>query len=485
MSLLRARSSRPFVASAVAVATASAMVTAAPAANAWETKYNPNTDQCTIEFTNLEVQRINNAYSELFTEMGNATNNDQLTNSFAEAADQPFLGQKTGPITIEIDPDEATKMTNVLYGVDLAHIALPNGAKGVVENLDVKAILGALDTDELTSHINVKAILDTIDWKEALGEDFAPKGAADPAVDAVKAIVAELDAKGLVSTEGLTEGIKVDVPKRFGVPDITFLTNLVRKLRDKNASNEQKIAAVLPLIQIDGAKAKDLNQVVDKVVANFKNANNFEGTPDYDPNKPEFKDHLIQEFKDAFEKSGVEPVEELKKALAATGADPKAAIQNIINQPELREEIEYQIKSIPFKDLIMNAIEDSGNELSVESLLGYSVDDVLDAGKGGISNAAPGVVAPILSMREAFNACEPNPEVDGADGSTRDGSSIRKDRNNAEGSVLPGSSELDGKQLGIFAGVGVVAALLGLVALGFQLRPIWDNLNNFVRGLSS
>ncbi|WP_087117397.1 hypothetical protein [Corynebacterium urinipleomorphum] len=492
MSLMRSRSTRPFVASAVAAATASTLIAVAPAANAWETKYNPNTDQCTISFSNLEVQRINGAYSQLFTEMGNATNNDQLTNSFAQAANQPFLGKHSGPMTIEISPDEATKASNILYGVDLANIALPYGVQGVISNAGLKEILGALDTEELTSYINVKAILDTIDWKAAIGEDFEPKNAADPALEAVMAIIDELDAKGLVSTEGLTEGIKVSLPKnRFGIPDVGVLMNVANTLRDKNTSTDQKIAAVLPLIQIDGRPLKanrdELNKVVDKVIANFKNANNFEGTPNYDPSKPELKDHIVQEFKNAFEKSGIEPVDELKKALAATGADPKKAIENIINQPQLRDEVEYQIKSIPFKDLIKNAIEDSGNELSLESLLGYSVNDVLDAGKGGLSNAAPGVVAPIVSMREAFNACEPNPEVDnkvdgevdGASGSTRDGSSIRKDRNTAEGSVMPGSSELTSKQLGIFVGVGVVAALLGLVAFGFQLRPIWNDLAKF------
>lgn len=480
MSLLRSRSTRPFVASAVAAATASTLIVAAPAANAWETKYNPNTDQCTIEFSYLEVQRINGAYSQLFTEMGNATNNDQLTNSFAQAANEPFLGKQSGPLTIEISPDEATKASNVLYGVDLANIALPYGVEGVISNAGLKEILGAIDKDELLSYINVKAILDTIDWKAALGEDFEPKNAADPALEAVLAIVDELDAKGLVSTEGLTNGIEFGLPKnRFGLPDVTALTNLASKLRNPDLDANAKIAAVLPFVKVDGRQPRDLDVVTNKVIANFKNANNFEGTPDYDPTKPAFKDYVIQEFKDAFEKSGVEPVEELKKALAATGADPKQAITNIINQPQLREEVEYQIKSIPFKTLIKNAIEDSGKELSVETLLGYSIDDVADAGKGGIKNAAPGVVAPIVSMREAFNACEPNPEVDGAEGSTRDGSSIRKDRNTAEGSIMPGSSELNSKQVGIFAAIGVVAALLGLVALGFQLRPIWNDLVKF------
>lgn len=479
MSLMRSRSTRPFVASAVAAATASTLIAVAPAANAWETKYNPNTDQCTISFSNLEVQRINGAYSQLFTEMGNATNNDQLANSFAQAANQPFLGKHSGPMTIEISPDEATKATNILYGVDLANIALPYGVKGVISNAGLKEILGALDTEELTSYINVKAILDTIDWKAALGEDFEPKNAADPALEAVMAIIDELDAKGLVSTEGLTEGIKFDLPVR---PSELF--QLINRL-----SGDNKMDAILSILKIDGKRPDNMNVIVNKVLENFKNANNFEGTPNYDPSKPEFKDYLIQEFKNAFEKSGIEPVDELKKALAATGADPKKAIENIINQPQLRDEVEYQIKSIPFKDLIKNAIEDSGNELSVESLLGYSLNDVLDAGKGGLSNAAPGVVAPIVSMREAFNACEPNPEgdnqvdgeVDGASGSTRDGSSIRKDRNTAEGSVMPGSSELTSKQLGIFVGVGVVAALLGLVAFGFQLRPIWNDLAKFFR----
>lgn len=49
-------------------------------------------------------------------------------------------------------------------------------------------------------------------------------------------------------------------------------------------------------------------------------------------------------------------------ALTATGSESKQAITSIIGQPQLREEVECQITSIPFKTLIENAIEDSGKE---------------------------------------------------------------------------------------------------------------------------
>lgn len=65
-----------FVTAALAVSlTASAV--AAPPAQAYETRYDAENNQCTITFSDRDTERVNNAYSALFTRLG-----EQVRDSF-------------------------------------------------------------------------------------------------------------------------------------------------------------------------------------------------------------------------------------------------------------------------------------------------------------------------------------------------------------------------------------------------------------------
>ena len=64
-------------AATVAAATATSLVVAAPAAQAYEIKYDADTKQCTITFTDTDKERVNGAYSTLFTRLG-----EQVRDSF-------------------------------------------------------------------------------------------------------------------------------------------------------------------------------------------------------------------------------------------------------------------------------------------------------------------------------------------------------------------------------------------------------------------
>ena len=66
-----------FTATAVAAATATSLIVAAPQAQAYETKYDADTKQCTITFTDTDKERVNNAYSTLFARLG-----EQVRDSF-------------------------------------------------------------------------------------------------------------------------------------------------------------------------------------------------------------------------------------------------------------------------------------------------------------------------------------------------------------------------------------------------------------------
>ena len=54
---------------AVATATATSLIVAAPQAQAYETEYNADTKQCTITFTDRDKERVNGAYSTLFSRL--------------------------------------------------------------------------------------------------------------------------------------------------------------------------------------------------------------------------------------------------------------------------------------------------------------------------------------------------------------------------------------------------------------------------------
>lgn len=66
-----------FTATAVAAATATSLIVAAPQAQAYETTYDAGTKQCTITFTDTDKERVNNAYSTLFARLG-----EQVRDSF-------------------------------------------------------------------------------------------------------------------------------------------------------------------------------------------------------------------------------------------------------------------------------------------------------------------------------------------------------------------------------------------------------------------
>ena len=66
-----------FTATAVAAATATSLIIAAPQAQAYETTYDAATKQCTITFTDTDKERVNDAYSTLFARLG-----EQVRDSF-------------------------------------------------------------------------------------------------------------------------------------------------------------------------------------------------------------------------------------------------------------------------------------------------------------------------------------------------------------------------------------------------------------------
>ena len=167
----------------------------------------------------------------------------------------------------------------------------------------------------------------------------------------------------------------------------------------------------------------------------------------------------------------------IKDVLANSGVEIDAVIKRVLAQKPVRDELAKQIKNVDLDKAVNKLIMDDKGNLDVEKLLGFSIADVTLAAEDSIRAVGPQVAAPILSANDAFKACSMHsPRVKHKPAGSTVGSSGTKQNSSGDhvkGSIADGSSlDMQGViGLGVF---GLVAALLGMTALGYTLRPLID-----------
>ena len=163
---------------------------------------------------------------------------------------------------------------------------------------------------------------------------------------------------------------------------------------------------------------------------------------------------------DALAKTDIDTQKTIADAINASGIEPEAVAKNILKQDAVQAAAKAELKKVPVKDVLTDALTKAGKKPSIDLVLGYSPSEVLAAAKAAFKEVGPAVTAPILTARPAFTNCA----------APQDGQAFTP----ASGSVASGSSNLDLKGLVIVSVLGLVATLLASGAVGFALRPAYD-----------
>ncbi len=163
---------------------------------------------------------------------------------------------------------------------------------------------------------------------------------------------------------------------------------------------------------------------------------------------------------DALAKTDIDAQKTIADAINASGIDPETVAKNILKQDAVQAATKAELKKVPVKDVLADALTKAGKKPSIDLVLGYSPSEVLAAAKAAFKEVGPAVTAPILTARPAFTNCA----------APQDGQAFTP----ASGSVVSGSSNLDLKGLVIVSVLGLVATLLASGAVGFALRPAYD-----------
>lgn len=403
-----------FTAVTVAAATASALVVAAPAANAWETKYDRESNKCSISFAQSEKEKVNAAFKLLFSEMAKQTDNADLKLSLNNAANDPFFDADEDVITMT--PDEALERGGIFYGVDLFTLLLPYGIDGVVKNVGIENVLDGDLLAQVLKDVDMDAVVKEIDFEAAVGgkENL-------PVADVMKA----LPIKEMLNSFNLTPILL----------DPGFLGAILKP--EKNLENLR------------------IGNIVEKLTANKKFQNELSNTINQvDLNKT------------------------LADVLEAADLDLRVVIKNVLAQPKVKDALKKELKKANFDAVLKKLFLDEHGQPDVQKLLGYKISDVTLAAEAAIRSVGPQVGAPILTMNDAFTACSMHSDQvkEKPTGSTV-GSSGRKQgssEDHVKGSVASGSS-LDMKGLMAVGIFGVLATLLATGVAGFAARPIIEN----------
>lgn len=437
-----------FTAATVAAATATSLIVAAPAANAWETKYDRAADKCSISFSDRDITRVNQAYKALFTEMANQTDNEKLKASFQNAAQRPFFTDADK--TLIMSPDEALEKGGLLYGVDIAQIVFPQGIEAALKDLDLEKIAANIDFEAVLADVDFEAVANAADVKKAVedagGVDVQaalktlPIGEVLENVDWSKVEADFNDAQ-------MREDLKAKIPNRGFSEYFGLIGDFIA----------DPIKAVLKVMGFEEAGFKGILELV---------AKNLEVK------------NVDKAFSEALEKADVDTQAVLKEALEASGLDIKAVLKNLMSQPAVKAELKKQTDKIDFGKALKDALEKSGIELNVETILGFKTSEVSLAAQDAFDAVGPQVLAPIVTMNDAFTACSVHSDqVKKKPSGSTVGSSGRKQGSSddhVKGSVASGSS-LDMTGLTVVSILGVIAALLATGGAGFAARPIVEN----------
>ena len=435
-----------FTAATVAAATATSLIVAAPAANAWETKYDRAADKCSISFSDRDITRVNQAYKALFTEMANQTDNEKLKASFQNAAQRPFFTDADK--TLIMSPDEALEKGGLLYGVDIAQIVFPQGIEAALKDLDLEKIAANIDFEAVLADVDFEAVANAADVKKAV-EDA---GGVD-----VQAALKTLPIGEVLEN---VEWSKVDVE----FDDAKLRKELLAQIpEDIFGTMLGWIGETDPMkivLKIMGFGDEGLQGVMTLVKDNLEVKN------------------VDKAFSEALEKADVDTQAVLKEALEASGLDIKAVLKNLMSQPAVKAELKKQTDKIDFGKALKDALEKSGIELNVETILGFKTSEVSLAAQDAFDAVGPQVLAPIVTMNDAFTACSVHSDqVKKKPSGSTVGSSGRKQGSSddhVKGSVASGSS-LDMTGLTVVSILGVIAALLATGVAGFAARPIVEN----------
>lgn len=419
--------------SAVALATASTVVVAAPQATAWETRYDRNADTCTITFTQRDQQRVNAAYRTLFTEMAEQTDNTVLQTSFNDAANRPFFGE--GADTLNMTPQQAREQGGILYGVDVAKLVMPFGIEAAINKIGIEDIISNVDLESALGEVDFQAVVKAVDFKAAVGD-----------VDTAKALKS-------LPLEDVLE--KVDWSQVEPTPE--ELRGLVNFKVDP-----RKIPSYIPLLskptELIARLLKDSGLDTRSVVKKLTSGK-----------EAQISAMLEQALRDA----DLDTEQVLADAVAAAGIDTEQILKNVLAQDAVKQELNAQLKKVNFLTLFKDAVEKSGVEFSVEALLGYKVSDLTAAGSDALDAVGPQVLAPIATMNDAFTACA---EANGPGTGSTVGLAGRRASSTPDtvkGSVAQGSSlSMDG--LKIVSILGAIATLLLSGAIGYATRPAID-----------
>ena len=437
-----------FTAATVAAATATSLIVATPAANAWETKYDRAADKCSISFSDRDITRVNQAYKALFTEMAKQTDNEKLKASFQNAAQRPFFTNEDK--TLIMSPDEALEKGGLLYGVDIAQIVFPQGIEAALKDLDLEKIVANIDFEAVLADVDFEAVANAADVKKAVedagGVDVQaalktlPIGEVLESVDWSKVEADFNDAQ-------MREDLKAKIPNRGFSEYFGLIGDFIA----------DPIKAVLKVMGFEEAGFKGILELV---------AKNLEVK------------NVDKAFSEALEKADVDTQAVLKEALEASGLDIKAVLKNLMNQPAVKAELKKQTDKIDFGKALKDALEKSGIELNVETILGFKTSEVSLAAQDAFDAVGPQVLAPIVTMNDAFTACSVHSDqVKKKPSGSTVGSSGRKQGSSddhVKGSVASGSS-LDMTGLTVVSILGVIAALLATGVAGFAARPIVEN----------
>lgn len=437
-----------FTAATVAAATATSLIVAAPAANAWETKYDRAADKCSISFTDRDITRVNQAYKVLFNEMAKQTDNEKLKASFQNAAQRPFFTDEDK--TLIMSPDEALEKGGLLYGVDIAQIVFPQGIEAALKDLDLEKIVANIDFEAVLADVDFEAVANAADVKKAV-EDA---GGVD-----VQAALKTLPIGEVLEN---VEWSKVEADFN----DAQMREDLKAKIPNRGFSE---------YFGLIGDFIADPIKAVLKVMG-FEEAG-FQGILELVAKNLEVK-NVDKAFSEALEKADVDTQAVLKEALEASGLDIKAVLKNLMSQPAVKAELKKQTDKIDFGKALKDALEKSGIELNVETILGFKTSEVSLAAQDAFDAVGPQVLAPIVTMNDAFTACSVHSDqVKKKPSGSTVGSSGRKQGSSddhVKGSVASGSS-LDMTGLTVVSILGVIAALLATGVAGFAARPIVEN----------